>query len=50
MAKTNPLEYMIAVVRIGIGWHFLYEGLVKLMYARWQDCFSGWVPTRTRLR
>jgi uncharacterized membrane protein YphA (DoxX/SURF4 family) len=45
MAKTNPLEYMIAVVRIGIGWHFLYEGLVKLMYAGWTS--AGYLKSST---
>jgi len=28
-------EYLAAVLRIGIGWHFLYEGVVKLLYPGW---------------
>ncbi|MBN8731487.1 MAG: DoxX family protein [Acidobacteria bacterium] len=31
----SRVEYLAAMVRIVIGWHFLYEGLVKLMYPGW---------------
>jgi uncharacterized membrane protein YphA (DoxX/SURF4 family) len=32
---TQRLDYLAAVLRIGIGWHFLYEGIIKLMYPGW---------------
>ena len=28
-------QYPLALIRIVIGWHFLYEGLVKLLYPGW---------------
>lgn len=45
LATPGSLEYMIAVVRIGIGWHFLYEGLVKLLYAGWSS--AGYLKSST---
>jgi LCP family protein required for cell wall assembly len=33
--RTDSRQYLLALVRIVIGWHFLYEGLVKLLYPGW---------------
>jgi uncharacterized membrane protein YphA (DoxX/SURF4 family) len=33
--SPNTLSYLTAVVRIVIGWHFLYERFVKLIYPGW---------------
>jgi uncharacterized membrane protein YphA (DoxX/SURF4 family) len=33
--RADPRQYVLALVRIVIGWHFLYEGLVKLLYPGW---------------
>ena len=38
-------QYPLALVRIVIGWHFLYEGLVKLLYPGW-TC-SGYLKSST---
>lgn len=34
-AKRSPHELLLALLRILIGWHFLYEGLTKLMSPGW---------------
>ena len=34
-AKRFPHELLLALLRILIGWHFLYEGLTKLMSPGW---------------
>ena len=33
--KNKFVSYFFAILRIVIGWHFLYEGLVKLMNPAW---------------
>src|SRR5512133_3287575 len=33
--KTKLVNSFLTVLRIVIGWHFLYEGLVKLMNPAW---------------
>jgi uncharacterized membrane protein YphA (DoxX/SURF4 family) len=33
--KSGPFKIFIAILRILIGWHFLYEGLVKLFNPEW---------------
>lgn len=35
MKKAGWLKIIITVLRVAVGWHFLYEGLVKLADAEW---------------
>jgi uncharacterized membrane protein YphA (DoxX/SURF4 family) len=35
--NTNVLRWSLTIVRIIIGWHFLYEGVVKLASATWSS-------------
>ncbi|MBL8173064.1 MAG: DoxX family protein [Bryobacterales bacterium] len=39
MSHQEPasFRYILPILRIAIGWHFLYEGLVKLIYAGWSS-------------
>ena len=39
------IDYLIATVRIVIGWHFLYEGFVKLIYPGWSS--AGFLKSAT---
>lgn len=40
-------SYLLTILRILIGWHFLYEGIVKLMIPGWSSKFyligSKWI-------
>lgn len=35
MNNSKHGEYALALLRMGIGWHFLYEGLVKIFSPAW---------------
>ena len=35
MKKQNLLQWTATIVRIVVGWHFLYEGIVKLFSSTW---------------
>jgi thiosulfate dehydrogenase [quinone] large subunit len=37
MKYTNAQLSWLVILRIAIGWHFLYEGLVKLMNPNWSS-------------
>ncbi|MBS1828000.1 MAG: DoxX family protein [Acidobacteria bacterium] len=47
MSHSQPasFRYLLPVLRIAIGWHFLYEGLVKLIYAGWSS--AGFLQAST---
>jgi len=34
---SNPQLWMLVVLRVAIGWHLLYEGIVKLMNPNWSS-------------
>ncbi|MBS1231426.1 MAG: hypothetical protein H6R35_264, partial [Bacteroidetes bacterium] len=33
----KTLQWMLTIVRIVIGWHFLYEGIAKIIAADWSS-------------
>jgi thiosulfate dehydrogenase [quinone] large subunit len=35
MNYTKSQQYVLALLRVLIGWHFLYEGLIKLLSPSW---------------
>ena len=37
MKKKNLLPYLLSTLRIMIGWHFLYEGISKLVLGGWSS-------------
>ena len=37
MTYTNAQLSWLVILRVAIGWHFLYEGLVKLMNPNWSS-------------
>ena len=37
MTKSNTKSYIITVVRIAIGWHFLFEGISKFLTDNWSS-------------
>ena len=37
MKYTNTQLSWLVILRVAIGWHFLYEGLVKLMNPNWSS-------------
>src|SRR5210317_280976 len=37
MIYTNTQLSWLVILRVAIGWHFLYEGLVKLMNPNWSS-------------
>ncbi len=47
MSRQEPasLRYVLPILRIAIGWHFLYEGLVKLIYSGWSS--AGYLQSST---
>lgn len=34
---SNPQLWMLVVLRVAIGWHLLYEGIVKVMNPNWSS-------------
>jgi thiosulfate dehydrogenase [quinone] large subunit len=34
-SRNKPIPVLIAFLRIILGWHFLYEGLIKLLNPDW---------------
>ncbi len=43
--NQKRLFYFLTILRIGIGWHFLYEGLVKLLDPSWTS--AGFLQSST---
>lgn len=34
---NKPLKWTLTIVRLAIGWHFLYEGVAKIISATWSS-------------
>jgi len=34
---TRTGRYLLTIVRIAIGWHFLYEGIAKIIAVNWSS-------------
>lgn len=43
--RMKAAMIMLTILRVGIGWHFLYEGLTKLFYPAWTS--AGYLQSAT---
>ena len=34
---SQPQQWMLVILRVAIGWHLLYEGIIKLMNPNWSS-------------